>query len=53
MLDFDDATDMKKKFDALSVDGKVTVPLADTFWGATFGMLTDAYGISWMFNCNK
>jgi len=23
------------------------------FWGATFGMLTDAYGVRWMFNCNK
>jgi len=52
-LDFDDPADQKKKFDALSVGGKVTMPLQDTFWGATFGMLEDAYGISWMFNCNK
>jgi uncharacterized glyoxalase superfamily protein PhnB len=22
----------------------------DTFWGAKFGMLTDPYGIRWMFN---
>jgi len=26
------------------------MPLQDTFWGARFGMLTDAFGISWMFN---
>ncbi len=53
LLDFDDASDMKKKFDALASDGKVTMPLQDTFWGATFGMCTDAFGISWMFNWNK
>ncbi len=50
-LDFDDAEDMKKKFDALAAGGKVTMPLQDTFWGARFGMLTDPYGIHWMFNC--
>ena len=33
--------------------GKVTMPLADTFWGARVGMLVDAYGIDWMFNCEK
>ena len=51
MLDFDDAADMARKFDALSAGGKVTMPLQDTFWGAKFGMLTDAHGVSWMFNC--
>ena len=50
-LDFSDVEDMTKKFDALSRGGKVTMPLQDTFWGAKFGMLTDAYGINWMFNC--
>jgi PhnB protein len=50
-LDFDDPADMARKFDALSAGGKVTMPLQDTFWGAKFGMLTDAYGASWMFNC--
>ena len=50
-LDFDDATDMAKKFDALSAGGKVLMPLQDMFWGAKFGMLKDAYGINWMFNC--
>jgi PhnB protein len=52
-LDFDDEADMARKFEALAAGGKVTMPLADTFWGARFGMLTDAYGIQWMFNCEK
>ena len=51
-LDFDDVDDMTKKFEALSAGGKVTMPLTDTFWGAHFGMLTDAYNIRWMFNCD-
>jgi len=51
-LDFDDAVDMGKKFEALSAGGNVTMPLNDTFWGAKFGMLVDAYGIRWMFNCD-
>lgn len=49
-LDFDDGADMAKKFDALAAGGKVEMPLQDTFWGAKFGMLQDAYGIRWMFN---
>lgn len=52
VLDFDDVGDMGKKFDALAAGGKVTMPLNDTFWGARFGMLSDAYGINWMFNCD-
>jgi PhnB protein len=52
-LDFDDATDMTAKFEALAQGGKVTMPLQDTFWGAKFGMLTDAYGVRWMFNWTK
>jgi PhnB protein len=51
-VDFDDATDMTRKFDALVAGGKVLMPVQDMFWGAKFGMLKDAYGISWMFNCD-
>jgi PhnB protein len=50
-LDFDDPADMARKFEALSTGGKITMPLQDTFWGAKFGMLVDAHGVSWMFNC--
>jgi len=47
---FDDPADLQRKFDALAAGGKVTMPVQDTFWGAKFGMLTDAFGINWMFN---
>ncbi len=49
-LDFDDIADMSKKFDALAEGGTVRLALHDSFWGARFGMLTDAFGIRWMFN---
>lgn len=53
VLHFDDLSDARTKFDALAEGGKITMPLQDTFWGATFGMLTDGYGVDWMFNCQK
>ncbi len=49
-LNFDDIESINKTFDSLSVDGKVTMELQDTFWGARFGMLDDKFGVSWMFN---
>jgi PhnB protein len=35
-------------FTALGEGGKVGMPLANQFWGARFGMLTDKFGIHWM-----
>ncbi len=52
-LDYTDAAEMKRAFEQMSAGGKVTMPLQDTFWNATFGMLTDKFDINWMFNCNK
>ena len=49
-LDYNDASAMENVFNALGDGGKITMPLQDTFWGAKFGMLTDRYGINWMFN---
>lgn len=51
-LHFDEPDDLIKRFDALAVGGTVTMPVGDTFWGAKFGMLTDAFGVEWMFNCD-
>jgi PhnB protein len=50
-LDFDDAGELAARFDALAAGGQITMPVQDTFWGAKFGMLTDVFGINWMFNC--
>ena len=37
-------------FNKLSQGGKVEMPLAKQFWGDTFGMLDDKFGIHWMVN---
>ena len=42
--------EIERLFTAFREKGKVTVPLQDTFWGARFGMLTDQFGVNWMFN---
>ncbi len=49
-LNFDDVAEMEQVFYTLASGGNVTMPLQDTFWGARFGILTDRYGINWMFN---
>ena len=40
-------------FNGLATGGRVTMELQETFWGATFGIVTDPYGINWMFNGPK
>jgi PhnB protein len=52
-LDYKDPEAMKVVFDKLSAGGVVTMPLQDTFWGATFGMFTDKFRVNWMFNHDK
>ena len=49
-LEPDSREETKRLFDALSEGGKVTMPMADMFFGAYFGECTDKYGINWMFN---
>ena len=38
----------KDLFGALADGGKVTQPLAKTFFASSFGMLTDKFGVGWM-----
>ena len=40
----------KRVFTALGEGGNVTMPLANTFWTSSFGMLTDKFGVPWMVN---
>lgn len=45
-----DEVALTKYFNQLSAGGSVQMPLAKQFWGATFGMFTDKFGIHWMVN---
>ena len=52
-LGSDDVSAAEKMFDKLADGGKVNMPMQETFWAESFGMLTDKFGINWMFNCEK
>jgi PhnB protein len=45
-----DDAEAKRVFTGLGEGGKVTMPLAKTFWTSSFGMLTDKFGVPWMVN---
>ena len=45
--------EIERLFTAFSDKATIKRPLADAFWGARFGMLTDQFGIGWMFNYDK
>ena len=45
--------EIKTFFSNLSEGGKITHALMESFWGATFGVLTDKFGIRWMLNYDK
>lgn len=40
-------------FNNLSKGGQVVTPLHQTFWGATYGEITDKYGMNWMLSYSK
>jgi len=37
-------------FNKLAAGGRVKMPLHQSFWGATYGELTDKFGMNWMFH---
>lgn len=52
-LDFDDESELRRRFDALAATGKPIMPVFDAPWGAVFGVVQDEFGISWMLNYSK
>jgi PhnB protein len=52
-LNLSNAADAERIFQALAINGKVKMPIQETFWAERFGMLTDQFGIPWMVNCEK
>jgi PhnB protein len=47
-VDAKDAADADRKFNALSQGGQVQMPLAETFFAKSFGMVADKFGVGWM-----
>lgn len=44
------AAEARRVFEALSEGGRVTMPMGETFWADTFGMVTDRFGTPWGVN---
>ena len=48
VINAESKTEADRVFQKLSESGRVTMPLADTFWNSYFGMLKDKYHVLWM-----
>jgi PhnB protein len=49
----DDADEGRHIFDQLAEGGTVTLPYTKQFWGASFGMVIDRFGIFWLVNAGS
>lgn len=47
-INVDSKEEADRIFEALSKEGKITMPIDHTFWDSYFGMCTDPFGIHWM-----
>jgi PhnB protein len=43
-----DEADAKRRFNALAEGGQVSLPLGETFFAKSFGMVADRFGLNWM-----
>jgi PhnB protein len=43
-----DEADAKRRFTALAEGGQVNLPLSETFFARSFGMVADRFGLNWM-----
>jgi PhnB protein len=50
-LEPDDLADTERLFNALAENATIEMPLQPTFWSASFGVLTDQFGIPWTISC--
>ena len=50
-LQVETVAEADRYFAALAEGGTVTMPIGETFFSKRFGMLTDKFGMNWMFNC--
>ena len=48
-----DEAEAARVFTALGEGGQVQMPLGKTFFSPAFGMLSDRFGVGWMFSCEN
>ena len=52
-LDFETEEEIQQIYNALSENGTVFMELQDTFWGAKYAKVKDAFGVIWDLNHTK
>ena len=52
-LSIDKPEEADRIYNALSENGKIDMPIQETFWASRFAMFSDRFGIPWMVDCNK
>ncbi len=50
-LQITNSADAERIFRELAADGRIVMPLEETFWAVRFGMVVDRFGILWLINC--
>jgi PhnB protein len=50
-LESEDPAETERLFNALAENGRIEMPLQETFWSLRFGVLTDQFGIPWTISC--
>ena len=51
ILNTDSQTKADRLFNALSLEGKIELPIAEQFWGSYYGICFDKFGIKWKISC--
>jgi hypothetical protein len=53
VLGIDNPADAERIFRELAQNGRMTMPLQETFWAARYGALVDQFGIAREINCER
>jgi uncharacterized glyoxalase superfamily protein PhnB len=53
LVDASSKEEATRIFQGLAVNGNITMPIQDMFWGAYYGSVTDQFGINWMVQYQK
>lgn len=53
MLNCSTADEVRRYYEKLSIGGKATHPVVESFWGSLFGNLTDKFGNHWLLSYDR
>ena len=53
VLGIDNPAAAERIFDGLAQNGRIAMPLQETFWASRYGALVDRFGIAWEVNCER